>query len=203
MKELQVYLESGIIEAYCLGQLDSAEMREVERMAKQFPVLRAEIDRTKSTLRHLSIETPALRSRKQHIMHTIQQLQLEQEMSLDHLPLLNPYSNHQAWLAVVRDLQPTERMGSIQFRVLQEKPNLLQTLIWMEDLLEEDGHDPDNFQESFLILQGECACQLGSETVRLGAGGYVAIPPNTPHTIRNLHPGRPLLGIMQRYLAAA
>ena len=196
-------MESGVIEAHCLGQLDVAEMRELERMSERYPEIRAEITRTDATLRHLATETPALQARKQNILHTLHQLQMEQAMNLDQLPLLSRHSDHQQWLTVVRALRPTDRMDGIDFFVLQETPNLVQTLIWMEDALEEDGHDPDNFQESILVLEGECECNLGGEIVRLGAGGYLDIPPNTPHIIKNLHAGRPLLGIMQRYRTAA
>ncbi|MEO6039861.1 MAG: hypothetical protein ABIQ93_15710, partial [Saprospiraceae bacterium] len=173
-------MESGVIEAYCLGQLDAAEMREAERRATLYPEIRTEIDRTDATLRQLATEIPVLRACKENILHTLRQLHLEQEMRLDQLPLLSRHSDHQQWLNVVRTLRPTSRMDGIDFLVLQETPNLVQTLIWMEDALEETGHDADNFQESILVLEGECECNLGGQIVRLGAGGYLDIPPNTP-----------------------
>ena len=203
MTDLQAYIQSGIIEAYCLGQLDATQMFDVERMAERYADIRAEIARTDATLHHLATETPILRARRENILHTLQQLQLEQQMSLHNLPLLTPYSDHRQWLAVVGALQPTDRVDGIEFCVLRHQPNLTQTLIWMKDSLEEDGHDPDDFQESMLVLEGECECNLGGEIIRLSAGGYLKIPAYTPHTIRNLHPSRPLIGIMQRSRAAA
>lgn len=196
-------MESGIIEAYCLGQLDSLEMQEVERTAQRYLDIRAEIHHTDATLRQLATETTALRDRKESIMRTLHQLHMEQTMDLDNLPLLSRYSDHRLWLELVRSLEPVDRHDSFYYRVLQEKPNLVQTLIWLEDVLEEDGHDPENFQESMLVLDGECECKLGSETIRLGPGGFLAIPANTPHIIRNMHAGRPLLGVMQRFRVAA
>ncbi len=191
------------MEAYCLGQLETPEMQQVERVAKRYPEIRAEIDRTDATLRHLATETPALRDRKENILRTLHQLQLEQSMSLENLPLLSRYSDHRQWLEMVRNLEPTDRHDGVDYWVLQNTPNLVQTLIWLEDVLEEAGHDPENFQESILVLDGECECKLGSEIVRLGPGGFLAIPANTPHIIRNMHAGRPLLGVMQRFRVAA
>ena len=203
MTDIQAYIASGIIEAYYLGQLETPEMQEVERIAKRYPEIRAEIDRTDAALRHLTTETPALRDRKENIMRTLHQLQIEQTMSLDNLPLLSRYSNHRQWLEMVRGLEPQGRHNGADYRVLQETPNLVQTLIWLEDVLEEDGHDPEIFQESILVLDGKCECKLGSEIVRLGPGGFLAIPANTPHIIRNIYANRPLLGIMQRFRVAA
>lgn len=203
MMDILKYMESGIIEAYCLGQLDLSQMREVEQVAQRHPEVRTEITRTHATLRGLATETPDLRAQKANIMHTLRQLRIEQEMSLDNLPLLTPYSDYRQWLTVVGSLQPSDRLEDIDYLVLQETPNVEQTLIWMRTAIAEDGHESDSFQESFLVLEGECECDFDGEIVRLSAGGYVAIPPNTPHIIRNLYPDRPLLGVMQRYRAAA
>lgn len=197
------YMESGIVEAYCLGQLTLGEMRKVELLAQRYPAIQGEIARTHATLRALATETPVLRTRKETILHTLQQLRMEQEMSLAHLPLLTPYSDYRQWLAVVGALQPTDYLEDIDFCTLQETPHLVQTLIWMKTAIAEEGHEPDTFLESFLVLEGECECDLGGEVIRLGAGGYVAIPPSTPHIIRNLHTDRLLLGVMQRYRTAA
>ncbi len=196
-------MQSGVIEAYCLGQLSFAQMREVERISQRYPEVRTEITRTHAMLRGIGAETPALLARKENIMHTLRQLRIEQEMSLDHLPMLTPFSDYRKWLAVVGNLRPVYELEEMDFCILQQTPSVMQTLIWMKAAIAEDGHDPENFQESFLVLEGECECDLGGQIIRLGAGGYVAIPPNVPHTIRNLHPDRPLLGVMQRQLAAA
>jgi len=39
----EIYISSGILELYCAGALSEAEMREVERMASQFAVVKKEI----------------------------------------------------------------------------------------------------------------------------------------------------------------
>ncbi len=197
------YMESGIIEAYCLGQLSFAQMREVELISQRHPEVRAEITQTHAALHTSTTKTPELRARKEKIIHTLRQLRMEQDMTLYQLPLLTPYSDYRRWLTVVGTLKPTHHMEDMDLCILQQTPDVMQTLIWMKTAIAEDGHDPDSFQESFLVLEGECECDFDGEIVRLSAGGYVAIPPNTPHIIRNLYPERLLLGVMQRYRAAA
>ncbi len=185
-----------------MGKLSLWQMHEVELLAQQHPEIRAEIARTHTVLLGLSTDKSVLRVQKENILHTLHQLRIEQEMSLDQLPLLNPYSDYRRWLAVVAPLGPTHHLEEMDLCILQETPSVLQTLIWMKTAVEEDGHDPDNFQESFLVLAGECECNVGGSIARLGAGDYLAIPPNTQHTIRNLHIDQPLLGVIQRYRGA-
>ncbi|MCY7327227.1 MAG: cupin domain-containing protein [Saprospiraceae bacterium] len=203
MMDILKYMQSGIIEAYCLGQLSFVEMHEVELVTQRYPKIRNEITRTHATLRGSDKKMPEWRARKEHIIHILHQLRMEQDIRLEQLPLLTPYSDYHRWLAVVGHLRPTHEMESMNLCILQQTPHVMQTLIWMKTAMEEDGHEPESFRESFLVLAGECECDLGGQVIRLSAGGYVAIPPNVPHTIRNLHPGRLLLGVMQRYQAAA
>ncbi len=203
MTDLQAYMESGVIESYWLGQLDGAQIRDVERMAERFPEIRAEIARTADALRHRSTAIHTLRARKECILHTLQQLHLEQDITLDNLPLLTPYSDYRRWLAVVGHLQPTDRLDGVEYCILRDHPTLVQMLVWVADSAAEEGHDPDSFQESFLVLEGECECDLGGTIIHLSAGDYLNIPANTLHLIRNLHPGHPLMGIVQRYRAVA
>ena len=39
--------------------------------------------------------------------------------------------------------------------------------------------------ELFYVLEGELTVEVGDETVRLAAGGFVAVPPMVVHTFRN------------------
>jgi quercetin dioxygenase-like cupin family protein len=44
--------------------------------------------------------------------------------------------------------------------------------------------------DSFYVLEGELELQLGSETVRAGAGTFVLVPPGIVHAFTNRGPGR-------------
>ena len=56
-----------------------------------------------------------------------------------------------------------------------------------------DGPDPHSHSDhvdSFYVLEGEAEFLLGTETVRLGAGSFVAARPGFVHTFSNPGPGR-------------
>lgn len=38
---------------------------------------------------------------------------------------------------------------------------------------------------AFYVLEGELTFDVGCETIRVSAGGFVAVPPNVPHSFRN------------------
>jgi mannose-6-phosphate isomerase-like protein (cupin superfamily) len=53
-----------------------------------------------------------------------------------------------------------------------------------------DPHSHDEHVDSFFLLDGEVEFLLGDETVRVGAGSYVAAPPGTTHGFRPIGPAR-------------
>ena len=55
--DILTYMESGIIESYCLGQLNSAQTHDLQLMAQRYPEVQTEITRTYATLRGLAIES--------------------------------------------------------------------------------------------------------------------------------------------------
>ena len=50
MEDLKIYLESGILELYVLGDLSSEEVREVEKMAMQHPEVKSELEAIETAL---------------------------------------------------------------------------------------------------------------------------------------------------------
>jgi len=51
--------------------------------------------------------------------------------------------------------------------------------------------------ESFIVLEGECECYIGTDTVvRLKAGGYLEIPMHEHHDVKIISDY--VVGIMQR-----
>ena len=53
-----------------------------------------------------------------------------------------------------------------------------------------DPHSHDDHIDSFYVLEGDAEFSFGDETLRLGAGSYVAAPLGVVHTFGNPGPGR-------------
>jgi mannose-6-phosphate isomerase-like protein (cupin superfamily) len=43
--------------------------------------------------------------------------------------------------------------------------------------------------DAFYVLEGELTFEIGGETMPVRAGGFVAVPPNVPHSFRNAGAG--------------
>lgn len=66
MDDVNAYIESGILELYVLGDLSPAEREQVERMAKQHPTVKAELEKVAHALEHYAAEhavTPPSKAR--------------------------------------------------------------------------------------------------------------------------------------------
>ncbi|MBP6812306.1 MAG: cupin domain-containing protein [Saprospiraceae bacterium] len=202
--DIRAYFDSGIIEEYCLGLLDAEAAAGVEQLSRQYPAIDFEIRQTLETLTRFStIATPGPQL-KTKLFHLIEQLKTEQIIDLESLPFIHQYSDVAAWNKVLEGLAPNFEEDSARYHFLQERPDFQLAVVWLEGQLVEDGHDPAEFEESFLILEGTCECNIGEKVIHLKAGDYLEIPRFTQHTIRNtsVHPQPFVKALVQRRKAA-
>lgn len=203
MNTLDTYLDSGLIEAYCLGTLSDIESAEVSAMAAQHPAVKAAIEETLNILEQippLAEPNPALKAKVLDFL----ELHLSQEqIDLKNPPLIHFYSDPQAWNLVLQNVTPDLQEPGMAARVLKESKEVLLSVVWLSDKLVEEKHSSSEFQESFFILEGECECDFEGKIVRFKAGDYFDIPPNTAHSIKNVSVDLPYVkGLVQRRLAA-
>ena len=192
MSKVQEFINSGIVEEYCRGLLLPGEIQEVERMARAYPAVQQVIDRIARTL----TQPAALDERlKKRILNTLNQLGEPPVFDLSNLPLINAYSDAEQWQRTVASIQPTREFRNLYVHPLRSGNGIEQFILWIkEEVKPEDHHDE---RESFLILEGECECQIGREKIRLTAGDYVDIPLDTKHMVRVLS-SEPVKAIIQR-----
>jgi mannose-6-phosphate isomerase-like protein (cupin superfamily) len=202
MTDIQAYIESGIIEEYCLGLLSTEVAAEVTNYAEQHDAIRNEIELTEATLANYAAAHRSLEAGKHTFLHNITNLTAEENLQLDKLPLITLYSDYQKWKAVITGITPNIPMDGCFGHVLTMNPSVEQYLIWLDGELVEEAHN--DVQESFLILEGSCECNLGGRIVNFAAGDYFEVPLFTHHTIKNTTAGgTPIKAIVQRVLQAA
>jgi len=88
-------------------------------------------------------------------------------------------------------LQPGEgeAIGGSQRRQVQAKLDRAEAAV-TESLYEPGERGPARHfhrrhTDCFYVLEGELTFEVGDETLSLGAGGFVAVPPMVVHTFRN------------------
>ncbi len=197
------YIESGIIEEFCLGLLPDNLAKEVVKFAGLYPEIQREIESVEATLSMYASTSPTPK-RRQQMLDIFHQLALEEHIDVYNPPLIHSYSNIVRWQEAIAGLSPNVEYNGLKLHFLRNTKEIKLCIAWLQSELVEEGHSPEDFQESFLILEGTCQCDLGDRVVNLQPGDYLNIPSNMRHTIKvTSTPHGFLKALIQRRKAAA
>ncbi|MES2775830.1 MAG: cupin domain-containing protein [Bacteroidota bacterium] len=200
MNDVNIFLESGQVEEYCLGLLTEAAAAEVEAMANLHPGIKFLIDTTSRSLNKYAAGMgktagPAL---KASIWATLELIDKEEnEFAQGLVPLIHQHSNRTQWLKLVKQKLPAQLPATDCSTIIRNDGQCMIIAIWgIEGMAEEEHH---HAQESFLILEGECECRVGNQLIRLKAGDYYKMPMHVRHSVTVI---KPLVGVLQRVKVA-
>ena len=184
---LQDYINSGILEQYCLGLLDSTEAEQVVSDCSKYTELRDELKSIETVMEKLAAEKAVAPSTKlkDKILGRLGFIG-NQVLDINNLPPTDAYSNYLSWLQAVEHLLPTEPFEGLNIQVLQQTNQIAQMLVVAKVDVPDESHD--NYAESFFILQGKCCCTINGEDVFLNAGDFLEIPLHAEHDIKMLTP---------------
>jgi mannose-6-phosphate isomerase-like protein (cupin superfamily) len=185
MTGIEKYTAPGILEEYCLGLLPAATAAAITAAIKQYPELLQKIKAIENALLEYSITATVKQPLKEKILASLENLPFENKIDLNNPPAINRNSNLQEWNNALGPMTPDKDYGNIKVRFIKDTPELQLCIAWLQDTLDEDEHHADEFAESFFILEGSCACNIGGEIIHLKAGDYLDIPFNTHHTIKS------------------
>lgn len=185
-----------MLEEYCLGILAPAEREQVEAAASMYEAVRKEIKSIQAALNVYAAQAALWPGRElqDQIWSTLENLEKEKAHDLNNLPLINKYTDYRQWKKMVRPLMPASLPDERIVEVLRHTPEVTQVLIISRTDVEDEVHVHEH--ESFIVLEGECECNIGGQAIRLGPGGYIEIPLHTHHHVKALTPY--VIAIMQR-----
>jgi len=193
------YINSGKLEDYCLGLLTKEERAEVEQMCLRYPEIKRELSLIQSALEKYALEmqrTPAP-GLKNRIMGTIENLNRQEDLQLNNLPVIDKYSDHKRWLTFVKPMLPEQLETDEVSITLQKTDKIWQRVIKARaDYPDEVHHD---VYESLLILEGECVCKVGNKHYKFSAGDYLAVP---MHVVHDLKITSPYITLIVQHIAA-
>jgi mannose-6-phosphate isomerase-like protein (cupin superfamily) len=185
---ITAYIQTGIIQDYCLGLLSEEEMGTVREMAKQFPEISAAIKTTEEALEEFALKHSFLPKQelKEETWQLISNLEREKNFSTDDTPIINKFSDYKKWMEVMRPLLPAAMEEEVFAKVIREDGKVTQTLIKTKIDYPDEVHE--EVYESFIVLEGECECYIGDRVVKLGPGGFIDIPLHEHHDVKLLSP---------------
>jgi len=183
---IKEYIESGILEEYCLGLLNPEEQASVLDICSRFPEIKKELAIIENVIENMAVNValdPDERL-KQRILDSLGFEEHPVPFDLDNLPLTDVSSNYKNWLKTLEHLIPEEPKEDFFCHVLRQDEHFAQMLIIAKSDVPEETHD--NLVESFFILKGKCSCTVGDRTVMLGPGDFLEIPLNLEHDVKML-----------------
>ncbi len=193
------YINSGIIEDYCLRFLSQEEMDYLEHNALLYPEIKIEIELSQNALVAYAEEfvTGAF-EHKQKILDILDNLKDEENITLESLPLLNKYSDHQKWLHFIKPLLPAKLDEPSLIHQLRGKDGIYQSVFWTNDDMPYEIHK--SVHETLLLLEGRCRCRIEGEVHELNPGDLLSVPLFKSHNLEIID--GPVLVVVQRIKAA-
>lgn len=187
MTEQQKYLQSGNLEAYCLGLLTDEEVKELKLMCTRFPEIKQELETIEFALETLAMQT-AITPPNELKGRLLKKLGLEQTVPLDlqNLPVITAQTYYGDWLDALAHLIPKDPADVIVFQPLTQTPALTHSLVYTRMSIPEETHD--DLIESFFILEGSCRCMVDGQEYVLNPGDFLEIPLYVKHDITLLTP---------------
>ncbi|MDB5136457.1 MAG: hypothetical protein JWP37_3060 [Mucilaginibacter sp.] len=186
--DVQKFIESGILEEYCLGSQNEEEQAFVIQMSLLYPEVKKEltaIELNMENLAALNAITPGDEV-KEKILSSIEFSDANAPLDLNDLPITDENSNHQLWLNVLAHLIPSEPADDFSCEVIRQDERVTQMLVVTKTDVPEELHE-DRI-ESFFILKGTCVCIVGGQLFRLTSGDFLEIPLHTVHDIKIISP---------------
>lgn len=182
------YIESGILEEYCLGLLNADEQAAVLQICSLFPEVKMELTAIEKTIETMAANraiAPA-DDLKKKILNSLGFSDEAIQFNLNHLPVANSHSDHKSWMKLLEHLIPAEPAGDFSSRLLRQDERFDQMLVITKCDVPPETHK--DVIESFFILKGECQCSVGNTLFLLGPGDFLEIPLHQQHDVKLLSP---------------
>ena len=181
--DIQAYIESGVLEEYCLGLLSEEDEAYLIQMSVLYPEIKTELTAIEFAMENLAGLTaiepnPGI---KQYILAALGFNDAD-TIDLQNLPVISHSANPAPWLKALAHFIPEEATEDFILHVIREDKIAQQMLVIIKNDVPEEEHG--GFFESLFILEGRCECTIGDKFYALGAGDFIEIPLNIAHDIK-------------------
>jgi mannose-6-phosphate isomerase-like protein (cupin superfamily) len=187
MKNLDSFLESGILEMYVLGLASDEELKEVVEMAAIYTEVRKELDAITATLKVYA------ESKANVLNGTIKPMLLasidyEERLKSGEQPtfpaILNndsKISDYNEWLNRP-DMVKQADFNGMYVKIIGYTPEASTAIVWLQDETPYEVHTDEH--EKFLILEGTCDIDIDGTIHSMVPGNYLSIPLHAGHVVK-------------------
>jgi len=191
MNDINNFIESGILEMYVLGKVNSIEIIEVEKMLAKHPAIANEIlaisKALESYAKYYSLAPDVIL--KPTILSTIDFMdRLKNGEPLSFPPLitkLSKISDYAEWINREDMVLPVDFID-FYIKVISHTDIATLAISWLKDCTPVETHT--NQLESFLIIEGTCTVTIEDEEHKLQQGDILQIPLYKKHFVKVTSP---------------
>lgn len=186
MKNINEYINSGILEKYVLGFTTEEENAEIEKLSREHTIIRTEIDDiSEALIRYAQNDVSVNPTIKPMVMAVVDYTERLAKGEVPTFPpVLDEYttvSDFNQWLER-EDLAIPDDFTDFHARIIGMDPEKITAIAWLKYGSPPETHTDE--YEKFLILEGTCDIQIGEKTVSLVPGDYLAIPLHQTHDVK-------------------
>ena len=185
MKNINEYIDSGILEKYVLGFTTKEENAEIEKLSNEHEVIRTEIDEISEALLHYAQKNVSVNPTiKPMVMAVIDYTErLAKGEAPGFPPVLNEetkISDFSQWLER-KDMVLPDDFTDFHASIIGMDPKKTTAITWLKYGSPPETHTDE--YEKFLILEGTCDIKIDGNVFSLVPGDYLAIPLHVTHDV--------------------
>ncbi|MEM1318972.1 MAG: cupin domain-containing protein [Bacteroidota bacterium] len=206
MKSHKEFLQSGIVERFCLGCTTPAETERLLLACQQSPALQVALKDSQSALEQYasSFQHQAPAHLKHSIInhiHTSSQLENAQLLNgqLKHYFAPSPYTKAQHWQRLLSSLQAPTAYDNVHYHPIYKDEEKILMVLWIKENIPPETHP--ELEECFIILEGQCTCHIGGQILQLKTGDFLRLPQEGLHELR-VTSAEPVKAILSRIQVA-
>lgn len=199
---VEAYIRSGILENFCLGFCSAEENRDVEEMASQYPEIKAELEKIRSSLEEyfLANEIKPAPSVKIAVMLSIYK-QMAASQS-EYPPFIEGALQTQAiseWLSKSSLPAPKADFENLFFIELPSTEQVANFIVYAKNGHKEEVHT--DLIEYLYVIQGSCVMDFDGRKRSYSAGEIISIMPHVRHHAV-VTSDEPMIALVQRQACA-
>lgn len=174
------FLQSGLIEAYCLGLASEEEYQLVHEYSARFSRVQSEIESLDETLANLSFrfsQMPPVHL-KDKILNRLSKLPIQSEIP----PEINSSSTVEEWLGYLErnQIHTPENLNFAEIREIDVREGITTYIAWAnKGAVVDEIHS--NETEYLFMLSGSCTITFNNKIHYYKKGDFVVVPSNTYH----------------------
>lgn len=191
MFNLKAYLDSGIIEQYCLGMTSAEEMVEVEKLALEYPAIAEAIKANQKGLAGFlkAFQKKANPHSRQIIKQSIaenrqwEDAHLNEDHQLQTYLDISRYTDPVLVEALVKDI-PAPALAdydNVYVKTLFSGEGKELGLFWVKERVPAEEHP--EIEECFILLEGTADCYIDNQVFKMTKGDFMRIPPSSHHRV--------------------